>query len=96
MTPFQARSKVAGVQRDRRKWSLHQAWHGEVFARQTKLKEFSEVLGEKRFTPTARKTPREMMATLRAMGEQHRKRAARAARKAARDAPQPKEAPADG
>lgn len=96
MTPFQARSKVAGVQRDRRKWSLHQAWHGEVFSRQSRLKEFSEVLGEKRFQPTARKTPREMMAVLRKMGEKHRKREERAARKAKRDEPKPREAPVDG
>ena len=87
---------MAGVQRDRRRWSLHQAWHGEIFSRQKKLKEFDEVLGEQRFKPTARKTPREMMAAVKLMGERHRKQQERAARKAARNAPQPKEAPADG
>lgn len=66
-----------GVQRDRRKWSLHQAWHAEVFARQKRLKQFVDVLGEDRYRPTMRKSVRENFAALKAMARSQKKRAQR-------------------
>jgi hypothetical protein len=75
MTPAQVRGKVAGVQRDRRKWSLHNAWHSESFQRTKGLKKLEDYLGEKRFQPTARERPKDMMRRLREQAKAQKERA---------------------
>lgn len=74
MTPAECRGKVAAVQRDRRKWSLHMAWHAERFQREKRLKPLAEYHGEERFRPKQKQTARDMMATLKQMAKTQKRR----------------------
>lgn len=73
MTPAQVRGVVAAVQRDRRKWSIHEAWHAEAFQRTKRLKPLGEIIGEQRYTPRAKQSAKSMMGTLKAMAKEQRR-----------------------
>lgn len=78
MTPAQVRGKVSAVQRDRRKWSVHMAWHAERFQREKRLKPLADYQEEQRFKPRQKQSAKDMMSTLKSMAKAQRRKHDRA------------------
>jgi hypothetical protein len=64
MTPFQVRATVEGVQKDRRRWSVHNAWHAIAYERQKRLKPLDTILDDGRAKAAATQSPDQMMGNL--------------------------------